>query len=192
VPEFLDHPSRLRHELTGHRDLAVDGKSQLHDYRPYRVRTGLRQLFRERKSFRTPKRVPLLFLKQLLQSTVLEPRKADFHTARQLKSMSHRNTTIAQSTSGRAIRTMPAWQSNDYFQVSEHLPILRVGLTLHKPIAGLRRAAQGCATSGTRRFWRHQQMGVWGTDYRPLLIWLISKRFAHACITLSPKARLAV
>jgi hypothetical protein len=32
-------------------------------------------------------------------------------------------------------------------------------------------------------------MGAWGTDCRPVLIWVVSKRFAHACITLSPTAR---
>jgi hypothetical protein len=61
--------------------------------------------------------------------------------ARQLKSMSPHNTTVAQSASDRASR-MPPWQPSDNLQVSEHHPILRVGLTLRNAIAGLRKAVQ--------------------------------------------------
>jgi hypothetical protein len=52
---------------------------------------------------------------------------------------------------------MPAWQSSDYFQVSEHLPILRVRLTLHTPIAGLRMAVrpQQLGGSGGTSKWEH-------------------------------------
>lgn len=84
---------------------------------------------------------------------------------------------------------MPPWQSSDNFQVSEHHPILRVGLTLHNPIAGLRKAVRPQELGW---FLEDQQMGAWGTDCRPVLIWTVGKRFAHACITLSPKARLMV
>ena len=45
---------------------------------------------------------------------------------------------------------MPPWQSSDNFQLSEHHPILRVGLTLHNPIAGLRKAVRPQELGG---FW---------------------------------------
>jgi hypothetical protein len=115
--------------------------------RQWFVRKGLHQLSGNHR-FKTPKRLALLSLKQLLQSTVYSQGKLTSHMARQLKSMSHHNTIIAQSASDRASR-MPPWQSSDNFQVSEHHPILRVELTLHNTIAGLRKAVRPafCETS---------------------------------------------
>ena len=66
---------------------------------------------------------------------------------------------------------MPPWQSSDNFQVSEHHPILRAGLTLHNPIAGLRKAVRPQELGW---FLEDQQMGAWGTDCRPVLIWTVA------------------
>jgi hypothetical protein len=147
--------------VSGHHDLAVAGKSQVPDYHPRRtpyptpyplvvdVLFGKASgSYIENHRSKTLERLALRFLKQLLQSTVYSQGKADFHMARQLKSMSHHNTIIAQSASDRASR-MPPWQSSDNFQVSEHHPILRVELTLHNTIAGLRKAVRPafCETS---------------------------------------------